>query len=111
MVKFCPECNNILYPKENKSQKQLFYFCRNCEHLEDAEDHLIYRNHINFKSPIESSKEMDILSDPTFPRSFSVECPFCKNREAIYYVSTENNKEKPLDLTYLCTNGKCGKRW
>ncbi|KAH7573488.1 hypothetical protein JRO89_XS03G0157800 [Xanthoceras sorbifolium] len=31
-MKFCRECNNILYPKEDKDQKILLYACRNCDH-------------------------------------------------------------------------------
>ncbi|KAG5559831.1 hypothetical protein RHGRI_003204 [Rhododendron griersonianum] len=31
-MKFCRECNNILYPKEDKEQKILLYACRNCDH-------------------------------------------------------------------------------
>ena len=29
-ILFCVECNNMLYPKENKTEKQLHYVCRNC---------------------------------------------------------------------------------
>ena len=29
-ILFCVECNNMLYPKENKVEKQLNYVCRNC---------------------------------------------------------------------------------
>jgi hypothetical protein len=29
-ILFCVECNNMLYPKENKVDKQLNYVCRNC---------------------------------------------------------------------------------
>ncbi|CAI0467069.1 unnamed protein product [Linum tenue] len=31
-MKFCRECNNILYPKEDREQKMLLYACRNCDH-------------------------------------------------------------------------------
>ncbi|KAL6535693.1 DNA-directed RNA polymerases II, IV and V subunit 9A [Orobanche minor] len=31
-MKFCRECNNILYPKEEKEKKILLYACRNCDH-------------------------------------------------------------------------------
>ncbi|KAK9161725.1 hypothetical protein Syun_008066 [Stephania yunnanensis] len=31
-MKFCRECNNILYPKEDKEQKILLFACRNCDH-------------------------------------------------------------------------------
>lgn len=31
-MKFCRECNNILYPKEDREQKVLLFACRNCDH-------------------------------------------------------------------------------
>jgi len=35
-IQFCPECNNMLYPKENKKDKKLFKACRNCDYEVDA---------------------------------------------------------------------------
>ena len=29
-ILFCVECNNMLYPKENKAERILNYVCRNC---------------------------------------------------------------------------------
>ncbi|KAK8936919.1 hypothetical protein KSP39_PZI012828 [Platanthera zijinensis] len=31
-MKFCRECNNILYPKEDRERKILLYACCNCDH-------------------------------------------------------------------------------
>uniref|UniRef100_A0A915C2J9 DNA-directed RNA polymerase M/15kDa subunit domain-containing protein n=1 Tax=Parascaris univalens TaxID=6257 RepID=A0A915C2J9_PARUN len=36
-IKFCPECNNMLYPKEDKENRQLMYACRNCDHKQVSE--------------------------------------------------------------------------
>lgn len=30
-IKFCQECNNMLYPKEDKENRQLLFACRNCD--------------------------------------------------------------------------------
>ena len=30
-IKFCQECNNMLYPKEDKDNRQLLFACRNCD--------------------------------------------------------------------------------
>ncbi|KAL1059696.1 hypothetical protein V6Z11_1Z015700 [Gossypium hirsutum] len=40
-MKFCRECNNILYPKEDREQKILLYACRNCDHQEVAENNCV----------------------------------------------------------------------
>lgn len=36
----------MLYPKENRAQKKLYYFCRGCSHEEDAKEAIIYRNEL-----------------------------------------------------------------
>ncbi|CAM8905623.1 unnamed protein product [Rhodiola kirilowii] len=43
-MKFCRECNNILYPKEDKEQKILLYGCRNCDHQEVASDNCVQKS-------------------------------------------------------------------
>ena len=45
-IKFCQECNNMLYPKEDKENKQLLYACRNCDYKELANNNCIYVNKI-----------------------------------------------------------------
>ena len=46
-MQFCRECNNILYPREDKQAQQLIYVCRQCEFREDTEDWCIYRNQLS----------------------------------------------------------------
>jgi DNA-directed RNA polymerase II subunit RPB9 len=45
-MKFCSECNNMLYPRENKVLKQLEFFCRRCNYKETSTDYIVYRNDI-----------------------------------------------------------------
>ncbi len=33
-MRFCKECDNLLYPRENKLKKQLEYACKSCETVE-----------------------------------------------------------------------------
>ena len=35
-LKFCPETNDLLYPRENKEARRLEYYCKNCTHVEPA---------------------------------------------------------------------------
>lgn len=62
-IKFCPEwynffivasiiarngfSNNMLYPREDKENRQLLYACRNCEHAQIADNPCIYVNKLN----------------------------------------------------------------
>ena len=41
-IRFCQECNNMLYPKEDKANKQLVYACRNCDYKQLADNNCIY---------------------------------------------------------------------
>jgi DNA-directed RNA polymerase subunit M/transcription elongation factor TFIIS len=41
------DSNNILYPKEDKTEKVLLYSCRNCEHAERAPNSCVYRNEVH----------------------------------------------------------------
>jgi len=45
-LQFCSECNNMLYPKEDKANKRLLYACRNCLNEQPAENSCIYRNRL-----------------------------------------------------------------
>jgi DNA-directed RNA polymerase II subunit RPB9 len=110
MIHFCPECNNILYPQENRAQKRLLYYCRNCEHIEESEAHIVYRNNLIQKAQGHQI-EADILSDPTFPRCFNAPCPLCGSMESVYFVNSDRNSDRPLELTYVCANIKCGHHW
>ena len=46
-ILFCIECNNMLYPKEDKENKQLLYACRNCDYKQLADNNCIYVNKVN----------------------------------------------------------------
>ncbi|OAY84599.1 DNA-directed RNA polymerases II, IV and V subunit 9A, partial [Ananas comosus] len=64
-MKFCRECNNILYPKEDREQKDLLYACRNCDHQEVAENNCVYRNVVDHSVDEFTQVLEDVASDPT----------------------------------------------
>lgn len=45
-LKFCPESNDLLYPKEDRERKVLIFHCRNCGYQEDADtsNYCVYRS-------------------------------------------------------------------
>lgn len=45
-LQYCIECNNLLYPREDRENRRLIYACRNCEYSEAAADSLVYRNEL-----------------------------------------------------------------
>nr|GLL47900.1 DNA-directed RNA polymerases II, IV and V subunit 9B isoform X2 [Ipomoea trifida] len=84
-VKFCCECNNILYPKEDKARKILLYACRNCDHQEEADNNYVYRNVIEHSVDELTQVLQDVTEDPTLPRTKAVRCAECGHGEAVFF--------------------------
>ncbi|XVF66136.1 hypothetical protein PTKIN_Ptkin10aG0010800 [Pterospermum kingtungense] len=109
-MKFCRECNNILYPKEDRDQKILLYACRNCDHQEVAEDNCVYRNEVHHSAGERTQILQDVAADPTLPRTKSVICSSCKHGEAVFFQATARGEEG-MTLFFVCCNPNCGHRW
>jgi len=88
-MKFCRECNNILYPKEDRENKILLYACRNCDHQEIAENNCVYRNEIHHAAGERTQILQDVASDPTLPRTKTVRCVVCNHGEAVFFQLEE----------------------
>ena len=110
-IKFCQECNNMLYPKEDKENKQLLYACRNCDYKELANNNCIYVNKIVNEVNCLTSINTDVIGDPTMPRSNDHPCPRCHHREAVFFQSDSQKAEDEMKLYYVCTNVSCTHRW
>ncbi|KAF7827671.1 DNA-directed RNA polymerases II, IV and V subunit 9A [Senna tora] len=110
-MKFCRECNNILYPKEDRVRKILLYACRNCDHQEVADNNCVYRNVIHH--PVSERTQVlqqDIAADPTLPRTKAVRCSQCGHGEAVFLQTTVKGEEGAT-LFFVCCNPNCGHRW
>ncbi|KAI9137110.1 DNA-directed RNA polymerase II subunit RPB9-like protein [Paraphysoderma sedebokerense] len=109
-VFFCAECNNMLYPKEDRGGRRLLYACRNCEHQEPAIQHCVFRREILHLSSEQTLVTSDIASDPTLPRTERY-CPNCNYKECAYFQSKSNSKDAKMTLYFICCNKSCGHRW
>ncbi|XP_003559043.1 DNA-directed RNA polymerases II, IV and V subunit 9A [Brachypodium distachyon] len=109
-MKFCRECNNILYPKEEKDRRVLLFACRNCEHQEVSDNTCVYRNEVHHAATERTQVLQDVASDPTLPRTKSVRCTACGHGEAVYFQATARGEEG-MTLFYVCCNLSCGNRW
>ncbi|KAH0459300.1 hypothetical protein IEQ34_012114 [Dendrobium chrysotoxum] len=109
-MKFCRECNNILYPKEDREQKILLYACRNCDHQEAAENYCVYRNVIDHDVSEFTQVLQDVTADPTLPRTKSVKCHVCGHPEAVFFQAAARGEEG-MTLFFVCCNPNCGHRW
>ncbi|OAE29946.1 hypothetical protein AXG93_773s1870 [Marchantia polymorpha subsp. ruderalis] len=92
-MKFCRECNNILYPREDRDKKILLYACRNCDHQEVADNNCVYRNEVLHSADERTQVLQDVASDPTLPRTKSVRCANCKHGEAVFFQATSRGEE------------------
>lgn len=64
-ILFCPECSNMLYPKEDKSARKLMYQCRTCQHTQEATSNCVYRNILKNQAGDTAGVTQDVALDPT----------------------------------------------
>jgi len=110
-IRFCQECNNMLYPKEDKDNRVLLYACRNCDYRQLADSCCVYVNKIMHEVDEITNIVTDVTGDPTLPRSNDRPCPECRHREAVFFQSDTKKAEAEMKLYYVCTNPNCHHRW
>ncbi|KAK4215737.1 DNA directed RNA polymerase [Rhypophila decipiens] len=103
--RFCSECSNMLYPKEDENQHRLLFTCRTCNFTDPATTSCIYRNILNNKAGETAGVTQDVGSDPTLPRT-NKECPACKYDQAVFFQSQQRSAETGMRLFYVCCD--CG---
>ncbi|KAK6953139.1 hypothetical protein Daesc_005439 [Daldinia eschscholtzii] len=63
--RFCAECSNMLYPKEDEDAHKLQFTCRTCQYTEEATSSCVFRNVINSAAGETAGVTQDVGSDPT----------------------------------------------
>ncbi|CAM4686727.1 unnamed protein product [Lepidochelys olivacea] len=86
-IRFCQECNNMLYPKEDKENRILLYACRNCDYQQEADNSCIYVNKITHEVDELTQIIADVSQDPTLPRTEDHPCQKCGHKEAVFFQS------------------------
>ena len=105
-LRFCPNSNDLLYPKEDREQKKLVYACLNCNYRIDAEDFCVHRHSIRHTAAETTTIIQDIRTDPTLPRSTDVQCPRCDHKEAVFFSLTT---PEGMSLYFQCLG--CANKW
>jgi DNA-directed RNA polymerase II subunit RPB9 len=111
---FCPECQNLLYPKEDRPHRKLLYACRNCTFEQEAPGPVVYSRQLIASGLLDASATtatVDLSSDPTYPRASSRPCPSCAYPEALFFQSRSKAKDATMKLYFACCNTACGYRW
>jgi DNA-directed RNA polymerase II subunit RPB9 len=108
-LKFCPESNDLLYPREDKETQRLVLYCKNCGYedreLVPEEDYCVYSNDVTTEKE-KTIILMDVRADPTLPRTRDVTCPQCQHHEAVFFSA---NTESGMTLYFECVS--CGNKW
>ncbi|TDZ40711.1 DNA-directed RNA polymerase II subunit RPB9 [Colletotrichum trifolii] len=63
--RFCSECSNMLYPKEDEESHKLQFTCRTCQFTEEAQSTCVFRNIMNNAAGETAGVTQDVGSDPT----------------------------------------------
>lgn len=63
--RFCAECANMLYPKEDEDSHKLQFTCRTCQYTEEAVSTCVFRNILNNAAGETAGVTQDVGSDPT----------------------------------------------
>ncbi|KAG5442181.1 hypothetical protein CRM22_011140 [Opisthorchis felineus] len=110
-ILFCSECNNMLYPKEDKRNKRLNYACRNCDYTQEADNPCVYINKLEQEVDELALIVPDVVHDPTLPRTEDHKCRNCGKQEAVFFQSQTLKAEENMRLYYVCTNLECLHKW
>ncbi len=104
-MKFCPECENLLYPTSKKNAKYLV--CRFCGYetkvdskKDDTEDYKI-------EEKIEKSNGVEIAEEDEPLPKVTIECPKCENDTAFHWERFNDDGE--IILMYRCA--RCRHVW
>eukprot|EP00037_Helgoeca_nana_P008327 m.74145 g.74145 ORF g.74145 m.74145 type:complete len:217 (-) comp18869_c1_seq1:284-934(-) len=114
-IKFCPECNNMLYPHENKDERVLMYRCQvdGCAYIEKSTSACIYINRMAQDVDTLLLVNSDMASDPTLQHTSGrmEACPECDHDDAVFFQTLANRDVSGMRLYFVCSNRSCGHAW
>ncbi|KAJ2892979.1 RNA polymerase M/15 kDa subunit [Zalerion maritima] len=115
--RFCSECSNMLYPKEDEQNRKLQFTCRTCQYTEEAATTCIFRNELDTSVGETAGVTQDVGSDPTVGLSqlpaepvFCLLCgctvtclicgsPFDPNSATTHIYETSNSDDTSISST------------
>ena len=91
-IKFCKNCDNMLYPQErhfDEGGSYLTFYCKICHHEEPADvgnevQNCVYRNDLE-QTRGRYLVDKELVCDPTLSRTLHAECPKCDHNEAVFF--------------------------
>lgn len=112
-MRFCKECDNMLYPKEQiigDGSGRLVYDCRICGNFEKAKtgdeaDNCVYKSD-HTKMSEAFNVDSECIKDPTLSRRRDLPCKHCGHNEAVTFTNPTKDR---MNLIFVCT--KCTFHW
>jgi len=109
-MKFCPECESMLYYSEENGD--LYEKCKDCGYKMICNNHVIESSIYKIKVLQNTELKNNVIYDNALPRTIHKKCPNddCESRkntklqEAVYYPD-----QITLKLIYFCTT--CNTQW
>lgn len=107
-LKFCPETNDLLYPREDKERRKLEFYCKTCGYTLEAEpsEACVYVSTTKQDEKAKIAQIYDVTSDPTLPRTRDCRCPQCSHNEAVF---VSEPTEQGMTLYFHCIS--CRHKW
>ncbi|MCJ1405606.1 hypothetical protein MMC11_008834 [Xylographa trunciseda] len=75
--RFCRECSNMLYPKEDRLNNTLMFSCRTCQFSEPAASSCVFRNNLHNTVGETAGVTQDVGADPTVGLPDFCTCTLC----------------------------------
>ncbi|EIW70563.1 DNA-directed RNA polymerase II subunit RPB9 [Tremella mesenterica] len=109
-LRFCGDCNNLLYPRSDNNAHVLLYMCRNCQYTENAIPEpgfapCVYKNDLLTVAREQAGEIRDLDNDPTLQRS-NIQCPHCQKNGAVFYQDQALRVTTNMTLFYVCVHCK-----
>ncbi|KAF9875254.1 hypothetical protein CkaCkLH20_07074 [Colletotrichum karsti] len=100
--RFCSECSNMLYPKEDEESHKLQFTCRTCQFTEEAQSTCVFRNVMNNAAGETAGVTQDVGSDPTVGDSQPVHAPVvCLECGHAILCTTCGNPSDEFDVSVI----------
>ena len=111
-MKFCTDCNNMLYSIEEREGKA-YLKCRSCPYEEaiTKENPVVYEHDLQPDTSVQYSINPYLKYDPTLPRFHTMVCP----NDTCVTQGKESNivgvKLDPVNVLWLYQCAACGVTW
>ena len=111
-IKFCEDCNNMLYPYCDDDS--LTYKCQatRCNYFVKIKNQNPESNRVSVREFLKEKHiiiDPEFCFDPTMPRE-RVNCVKCGSNKACYMISTDIEDTK-IQKIFICASEKCQHFW